>query len=84
LDVESNEATSIVSGFRKAILDERVPASTKVLGPAQRNGSTSRILLLTNMCDGAELLKFISEYARHRAVTKKKAIVLRVDPYSLS
>jgi len=84
LDVESNEATSIVAGFRKAILDERVPVSTKVLGPAQRNGSTSRILLLTNIGNGAELLKFISEYARHRAVTKKKAIVLRVDPYSLS
>jgi hypothetical protein len=34
--------------------------------------------------DSEKLLKFFSEYIRHRAITKKKPILLRVDPYSLS
>jgi hypothetical protein len=73
-----------VAGLKKAILDGRAPASTKVLGPAQRSGSSSRILLIAQIQDGEKMLKFFSEYIRHRAITKKKAISLRVDPYSLS
>lgn len=84
LEVESTEATLIVAGLKKAILDSRAPASTKVLGPAQRSGTIARILLTANSGDGDNLLKFISEYIRHRAITKKKVISLRVDPYSLS
>jgi hypothetical protein len=84
MEVESVEATAIVAGLKKAILDKRAPASTKVLGPAQRSGSTSRILLTADIKESQALLKFIYEYIRHRAVTKKKAISLRVDPYSLS
>jgi primosomal protein N' len=83
-EVESSEATQIVAGLKKAILDGRAPSSTKVLGPAQHNGSIARILLLVQIRDGDNLLKFISEYIRHRAITKKKAISLRVDPYALS
>lgn len=84
LEVESSEATLIVAGLKKAILDSRAPSSTKVLGPAQRSGSTARILLLAQIKDSDNLLKFISEYNRHRAIAKKKSISLRVDPYSLS
>jgi primosomal protein N' (replication factor Y) len=84
LEVESSEATLIVAGLKKAILDGRAPSSTKVLGPAQRSGSTARILLLAQIKDSDNLLKFISEYNRHRAIAKKKSISLRVDPYSLS
>ena len=83
-EVESSEATQIVAGLKKAILDGRAPSSTKVLGPAQHSGSIARILLLVQIRDGDNLLKFISEYIRHRAITKKKAISLRVDPYALS
>lgn len=84
LEVESSEATLIVAGLKKAILDGRAPSSTKVLGPAQSNGSIARILLLAKIETSENLLKFISEYIRHRAVTKKKPISLRVDPYSFS
>lgn len=84
MEVESVEATAIVAGLKKVILDKRAPASTKVLGPAQRSGSTSRILLTADIKESQALLKFIYDYIRHRAVTKKKAISLRVDPYSLS
>jgi len=84
MEVENSEATLIVAGLKKAILDGRAPASTKVLGPAQRSGASSRILLIAQLKDGEKMLKFFSEYIRHRAITKKKAITLRVDPYSLS
>jgi primosomal protein N' (replication factor Y) len=84
MEVENSEATLIVAGLKKAILDGRAPASTKVLGPSQRNGASSRILMIAQIKDGEKMLKFFSEYIRHRAITKKKAITLRVDPYSLS
>lgn len=84
MEVENSEATLIVAGLKKAILDGRAPASTKVLGPAQRSGASSRILLIAQLKDAEKMLKFFSEYIRHRAITKKKAITLRVDPYSLS
>ncbi len=84
IEVESSEATSIVSGFKKALLDVRLPGSTRVLGPAQSNGNLSRILLTADLADSDQLLKFVSDYNRHRAVTKKKSISLRVDPYSLT
>ena len=84
LEVESSEATLIVAGLKRAILDGRAPRSTKVLGPAQRSGTTAKILLLAQLRDSDDLLKFISEYLRHRSITRKKSISLRVDPYSLS
>ena len=84
MEVESSEATSIISGFKKALLDKRLPMSTRVLGPAQRSGSISRILLTADVGDSGELLKFVGDYIRHRAVTKKKSISLRVDPYTLT
>ena len=84
LEVENSEATSIVSGFKKALLDSRLPASTKVLGPAQKSGDSSRILLTADLDQGEQLLKFVGDYMRHRAVTKKKSISIRVDPYSLT
>jgi primosomal protein N' (replication factor Y) len=84
MEVESSEATSIISGFKKALLDKRLPSSTRVLGPAQKSGSVSRILLTADVADSSQLLKFVRDYIRHRAVTKKKSISLRVDPYSLT
>ncbi len=84
MEVESAEATSIVAGFKKSLLDKRLPESTRVLGPAQGSGNVSRILMTANLSDSDQFLKFIGDYIRHRAVTKKKSVRLRVDPYSLT
>ena len=84
MEVESAEATSIVAGFKKSLLDKRLPESTRVLGPAQGSGNISRILMTANLSDSDQFLKFIGDYIRHRAVTKKKSVRLRVDPYSLT
>ena len=84
MEVENSEATSIVAGFKKALLDKRLPKSTRVLGPAQSSGNISRILLTADLVESENLLKFVGDYVRHRAVSKKKNISLRVDPYSLT
>ena len=84
MEVENSEATSIVSGLKKALLDKRLPESTRVLGPAQSSGNNSRILLTADLVDSENLLKFVGDYIRHRAVSRKKNISLRVDPYSLT
>ena len=84
LEVESSEATTIVSGLKKALLEKRLPGTTKVLGPAQSSGGRSRILITADLSDGTQLLSFLREYIRHRAITKKKSASYRVDPYSLT
>ena len=84
MEVENSEATSIVAGLKKALLDKRLPESTRVLGPAQSSGNNSRILLTADLVDSEKLLKFVGDYIRHRAVSKKKNISPRVDPYSLT
>lgn len=84
MEVESAEATAIVAGLKKAVLDRRLPTSTRVLGPAQSSGDKSRILITADAADSDQLLKFIGDYIRHRAVTKKKSFTHRVDPYFLT
>jgi primosomal protein N' (replication factor Y) len=84
LDVGINEASSIAEGLKKALLDLRIPKSTKVLGPSVRSADLARILLTSSHADFAQLTVFLSEYVKHRAVTKKDPIQLRIDPYSLS
>ena len=84
IDVAIKEASSIAEGFKKALLDLRIPPSTKVFGPSIRSAEVARILLTASLDDFAQLTVFLSEYVKHRAVTKKDPIQLRIDPYSLS
>ena len=84
LETDSKDATGIVSGIRKAVFDKRLPSSVVVLGPSQRSGDVSRILLTCEISQSEEFLNFLHEFMRHRAITKKSKIFLRVDPYSLS
>jgi primosomal protein N' (replication factor Y) (superfamily II helicase) len=84
LDVESTEATAIVNGLRKALFDQRLPKSSRIMGPSQQKSGISRILLTADVEDSEDFLKFLSEYLRHRAISKKKSVSIRVDPYSLS
>jgi len=84
LDVELKEASAIAEGFKKALLDLRIPTSTKILGPSIRSADVARILLTSSLAEFAQLTGFLSEYVKHRAVSKKEPIQLRIDPYSLS
>jgi len=84
LETQTKDATGIVSGIRKAVFDKRLPSSVVALGPSQHLGDVSRILLTCEISQSEEFLKFLHEFIRHRAITKKNKIFLRIDPYSLS
>ena len=84
IDLSVAESTSVVDGFKKALLDQRVPSSTRVLGPSLRTGDKARIILTASPQSFPDLTKFVTDFVKHRAVTKKEQIQVRVDPYSLS
>ena len=84
LTTESKDATGIIAGIRKAVFDQRLPSSVLALGPSQSSDDLSRILLTCEISECDAFLKFLHEFLRHRAITKKSKIFLRVDPYALS
>lgn len=84
IDIAHKEVISVANGFKKALLDQRIPSSTRVLGPATRDSELSRIVLTVSPAQEAELAKFLSAYFRARAISKKPHLYFRVNPYSLS
>jgi primosomal protein N' (replication factor Y) len=84
IELSAAESTSVADGFKKALLDLRIPSSTKVLGPSIRTGDKARIILTASHESFPDLNKFVADFVKHRAVTKKEPIQVRVDPYSLS
>ena len=84
VDLTTSEASTVAEGFKKALLDARIPASTKVLGPSMRGGDKARIILTASESDFSDLTQFVGEFVKHRAIAKKEAIQVRIDPYSLS
>jgi primosomal protein N' (replication factor Y) len=84
VDLNTSEASAVAEGFKKALLDSRIPASTKVLGPSIRSGDRARIILTASKSDFSDLTQFVGEFVKHRAIAKKEAIQVRIDPYSLS
>jgi len=84
VDLLTTEASTFAEGFKKALLDSRIPASTKVLGPSIRGGDKARIILTASESDFSDLTQFVAEFVKHRAIAKKEAIQVRIDPYSLS
>lgn len=84
IDLVTREASAVADGFKKALLDSRIPASTKILGPSIRAGDKARIILTASLNDFSNLTQFVGEFVKHRAIAKKEAIQVRIDPYSLS
>jgi len=81
---ETREATLVANGFKKSVLDGRLPASTRVLGPAAIADGMAKIILLANLSDSPLLIEFIHEFARKRSIGKKNSLKYRVDPYALT
>ena len=84
LDVPVKEASAIAEGLKKSLLEQRIPESSRILGPSIRNTETARVLVTTSSSDFPQLTEFLTEYIKHRAITKKNPIEVRIDPYSLS
>ena len=81
---ERDDAIVFANGFKKSILEGRLPPSTKVLGPAFIADNNAKIILLADLSDSPRLVEFIHEFARRRSVAKKSALKFRVDPYALT
>jgi primosomal protein N' (replication factor Y) len=84
LDLPVKEASTIAEGLRKSLLEQRIPDSSRILGPSIRNPETARILITASSSDFPRLTEFLTEYIKHRAITKKNPMEVRIDPYSLS
>lgn len=84
VDLLTSEASTVADGFKKALLDSRIPATTKILGPSIRGGDKARIILTASGDDFPVLTQFVGEFVKHRAIAKKESIQIRIDPYSLS
>ena len=79
----AREFTSIASGFRKAIIDERIPSSVKVFGPTDIGKGEAKVVLYCPQQDARTLTIFLHELARKRSIAKKDYLRIRIDPYSL-
>lgn len=84
MDIANSESQSLLRGLRKAQEDERLPASTRFLGPSQLKGDIDRIVVLTPLSDGELVISLLHEFQRRRSSSKKTLASLRIDPYSLS
>lgn len=81
---ETKEATLLISGFKKSLLESRLPKSTKILGPALQPDGKAKVILLANVAEASLMIDFIHEFIRRRSVAKKNPLKLRIDPYSLT
>jgi primosomal protein N' (replication factor Y) len=84
LEADSTEVPQLLRGLQSARDDNRLPLTSRILGPIDMKNNRSRILMLAPISDGEELVTFIHEYQRRRSASKKSLSTLRIDPYSLT
>lgn len=84
LDIDNSEASSLLRALKTAQESQRLPQSTRILGPSKISSETSRFLLLAPLDEGEALIRLVHEFQRRRSSSKKKLCVLRIDPYSLT
>jgi primosomal protein N' (replication factor Y) len=84
ISAQSSEAVLMANGFKKSLLEGRLPSSTRVLGPSITTIGNSKIILLVDTNDAHIVIEFIHEFGRKRSLAKKSALKYRVDPYALT
>ena len=78
-----DEFTTIATGLRKAISDNRLPREVKFYGPTSIGKGLSKIVLYFPHEDSTIVKGFFAEFQRRRSIAKKERLELRIDPYSL-
>jgi primosomal protein N' (replication factor Y) len=84
IEIANSDAPSFVSGIHSSIKEERIPSSTRVLGPTQLDVDVSRIILTVARDHGQDLFDFLVTYRKKRGIAKKSIPRMRIDPYALS
>jgi primosomal protein N' (replication factor Y) len=78
------ECSSFIAGITKSATEGRVSPSTRILGPTKISDEKSRVIITVPLDEGQDLIDFLDTYRKKRALAKKPALTMRVDPYSLS
>ena len=84
IELPHKDCQTFVSGIFKAISDQRLSSSIKVLGPKKLSDDSSRVILTIPLVEADQLLEFLTIYRKKRSLAKKSNLIMRVDPYALS
>lgn len=78
-----SEFTTIATGLRKAINENRLPPAARFFGPTSIGKGLSKIVFYFPNEDSTIVKGFFAELQRRRSIAKKEHLELRIDPYSL-
>jgi primosomal protein N' (replication factor Y) (superfamily II helicase) len=84
IEVAHGECSSFLAGIEKSAAEGRISPSTRILGPTKISDENSRVIITVPLDEGEDLVDFLDTYRKKRALAKKPALTMRVDPYSLS
>jgi hypothetical protein len=84
IELPHKDCQTFVGGIFKAISDQRLSSSIKVLGPKKLSDDSSRVILTVPLVEADQLLEFLTIYRKKRSLAKKSNLIMRVDPYALS
>jgi primosomal protein N' (replication factor Y) len=84
IEMAHGECSSFIAGIEKSAAEGRISPSTRILGPTKISDENSRVIITVPLDEGEDLVDFLDTYRKKRALAKKPALTMRVDPYSLS
>ena len=84
IEMSHGECSSFIAGVEKSATEGRISPSTRILGPTKISDENSRVIITVPLDEGQDLIDFLDTYRKKRALAKKPALTMRVDPYSLS
>lgn len=84
IEVAHGECSSFITGIEKSATEGRISSSTRILGPTKISDENSRVIITVPLEEGEGLVDFLDTYRKKRALAKKPALTMRIDPYSLS
>ncbi|KGA20308.1 hypothetical protein GM50_2410 [freshwater metagenome] len=84
IEMAHGECSSFIAGIKKSATEGRISTSTRILGPTKISDENSRVIITVPLDEGEDLVDFLNTYRKKRALAKKPALTMRVDPYSLS
>ena len=83
LVMDQSIGIQIVNGLKKALLDGRIPDSSKIYGPTEISKGQVKIVIHADTNDAKALTDVVHELQRRRSISSKELFTLRVEPYSL-
>lgn len=84
IEMAHGECASFIAGIEKSATEGRISRSTRILGPSKISDENSRVIITVPRDEGVDLIDFLVRYRKKRALAKKPALTMRIDPYSLS